>query len=146
MKEAKKMQITDQICKQIQLMRKGGANQKEIAELLKISAPTVSRIETAGFDLNRYLENKKASREKEKQAKQEPEAQPAEEQVPGQIEMDLAEAKPSELTDQVKMMRFHAHMTETIVARIEKAEVQICTKLDRLNDTLCMILRATRRE
>ena len=133
MKEAKRTQITDQICKQIQLMRKGGANQVQIAALLGISATTVSRIETAGFDLNTYLVNKRESREKEKKQKMEPEQ--AEEQIAGQIEMELVEAKPSEMTDQVKMMRFQAAQVEKLVM-----------KLDRMNDTMCMILRVIRKE
>ena len=66
MKEAKKTQITEQICKQAQLMRKGGANQTEIGKLLGINGCTVSRIEAAGFDLQKYIENRKARREKEK--------------------------------------------------------------------------------
>ena len=45
MKEAKKVQVNDQICKQVQLMRKGGANQTEIAKLLGISAHAVCLIE-----------------------------------------------------------------------------------------------------
>jgi len=152
MKEAKRTQVTEQICEQIRLMRKGGANQTEIGKLLGLSAPTISRIETAGFDLNRYLENKRTAKEKEKQRKQEPEEE-REEEVPGQIRMDLAEAKPEGdwrkdfiQSEQTKMMRFQAHMTEMIAAKIEKAEVQICTKLDMLNDTMSMILRVVRRE
>lgn len=133
MKEAKRTQVTDQICKQIQLMRRGGANQTEIAALLGISAPTISRIETAGFDVNKYLENKRISREKEKQ-KQEPE-EPEEEQVPGQIEMELVAAKPAEMTDQVKLMRFQAGQIDKLVL-----------KLDHINDTLNMILRVMRKE
>ena len=68
MKEAKKVQITEQICKQAQLMRKGGANQTEIGKLIGINPSTVSRIERAGFDLETYLENKRIAREKEKAA------------------------------------------------------------------------------
>ena len=136
MKEAKKMQVTDQICKQVQLMRRGGANQTEIGKLLGINPCTVSRIESAGFSYEQYLENRRIAKEKEKKAKEqaeEPQAQ--EEQVPGQIEMELVEAKPAEMSDQVKLMRFQAGQIDKLVL-----------KLDHINDTLNMILRVMRKE
>ena len=136
MKEAKKVQVTDQICKQVQLMRRGGANQTEIGKLLGINPCTVSRIESAGFSYEQYLENRRIAKEKEKKAKEqaeEPQAQ--EEQVPGQIEMELVEARPQEMTDQVKMMRFQAGQIDKLVL-----------KLDHINDTLNMILRVMRKE
>ena len=136
MKEAKKMQVTDQICKQVQLMRRGGANQTEIGKLLGINPCTVSRIESAGFSYEQYLENRRIAKEKEKKAQEqaeEPQAQ--EEQVPGQIEMELVEAKPAEMSDQVKLMRFQAGQIDKLVL-----------KLDHINDTLNMILRAMRKE
>lgn len=136
MKEAKKMQVTDQICKQVQLMRRGGANQTEVGKLLGINPCTVSRIESAGFSYEQYLENRRIAKEKEKKAKEqaeEPQAQ--EEQVPGQIEMELVAAKPQEMTDQVKLMRFQAGQIDKLVL-----------KLDHINDTLNMILRVMRKE
>ena len=136
MKEAKKMQVTDQICKQVQLMRRGGANQTEVGKLLGINPCTVSRIESAGFSYEQYLENRRIAKEKEKKAKEqaeEPQAQ--EEQVPGQIEMELIEKKPQEMTDQVKLMRFQAGQIDKLVL-----------KLDHINDTLNMILRVMRKE
>lgn len=136
MKEAKKVQITEAICKQAQLMRRGGANQTEIGKLLGINPCTVSRIESAGFRYEKYLENRRIAKEREKKAKEqaeEPQAQ--EEQVPGQIEMELVEAKPAEMSDQVKLMRFQAGQIDKLVL-----------KLDHINDTLSMILRAIRKE
>ena len=136
MKEAKKMQVTDQICKQVQLMRRGGANQTEIGKLLGINPCTVSRIESAGFSYEQYLENRRIAKEKEKKAKEQPQEQEqAEEQVPGQIEMELVAAKPAEMTDQVKLMRFQAGQIDKLVL-----------KLDHINDTLNMILRVMRKE
>ena len=155
MKEAKKTQITEQICKQIQLMRKGGANQTEIGLLLGINPSTVSRIEKAGFDVKTYLENKRLAREKEKAAKavtvelvydptiaeeyRREQEQKAEEQVPGQMEMDL-KPKPAEHDEtlgdmQTKMMRFQA-------GQIDK----LYMKLETINDTMSQILRALRKE
>lgn len=137
MKEAKKVQITEQICRQAQLMRKGGANQAQVAELLGINNSTVSRIEAAGFDFKTYTEQRKARREKEEARKRQAEEQPAEEkaQVPGQIEMDLTPVEKQEMSDQTKLMRFQASQVDKLI-----------TKLDRLNDTLSMILRAVRRD
>lgn len=136
MKEAKKTQITEAICKQAQLMRRGGANQTEIGKLLGINPCTVSRIESAGFSYEQYLENRRIAKEKEKKAKEQAEEQQAqEEQVPGQIEMELVEAKPAEMSDQVKLMRFQAGQIDKLVL-----------KLDHINDTLNMILRVMRKE
>ena len=136
MKEATKVQINDQICKQVQLMRRGGANQTEIGKLMGISAPTICRIEKAGFNYEQYLENKRISREKEQKAKEQAEEpQQEEEQVPGQIEMELVAAKPQEMSDQVKLMRFQAGQIDKLVL-----------KLDHINDTLNMILRVMRKE
>ena len=138
MKEAKKVQVTDQICKQAQLMRRGGANQTEIGKLLGVNPCTISRIEKAGFNYEQYLENRRMAKEKEKKAKEQPqekEQEQAEEQVPGQIEMELIAAKPAEMTDQVKLMRFQAGQIDKLVL-----------KLDHINDTLCQILRMMRKE
>lgn len=135
MKEAtKKVQITEQICKQIKLMRKGGANQTEIGKLLGINPCTVSRLESSGFDLKTYQENRKARREKEQARKQEQEEPKAEEQIPGQMEMDLT-PKPAEMSDQVKMMRF-------IAGQVDK----LYMKMETINDTMSQILRAIRKE
>lgn len=143
MKEAKKVQVTDQICKQVQLMRKGGANQKEIAKLLGISAPTVSRIETAGFDMKTYLENKRIAREKENRKAEEPTEEP---QLPGQMEMELTPEKPAEMTDQVKMMRFQAEMTQKIVKAVNDSTVMLTTEMDRIRDAVFQLIRAVRKE
>lgn len=70
----------------------------------------------------------------------------AEEQVPGQIEMELTPAEKPEMSDQVKMMRFQAEMTAKITKAVEVSTVELLTKLDKLNDTMSMILRAIRRE
>lgn len=146
MKEAKtKVQITEQICKQIRLMRKGGANQTEIGLLLGINPSTVSRIERAGFDVEKYLENKRMAREKEKAAKEQPEENKGEEQVPGQIEMDLA-PKAEEQDRIVKLMRFQAHEVDLILKQISECFDMLILKTDKLNDTMSMILRAMRKE
>ena len=67
------------------------------------------------------------------------------EQVPGQLRMDLTPEKP-EMSEQMKMMRFQAHLADRIVKAGEENAVMLNTKLDKLNDTLSMILRAIRKE
>ena len=135
MKEAKKKtQVTEQLCKQVQLMRKGGANQTQIGKLLGVNPCTISRIEKAGFDLKIYNENTKARREKEQKKAQEPEKPEAEEPIAGQIEMELTTEKP-DMSDQTKMMRFQA-------AQVDK----LIMKLDQIYNMASMILRAIRKE
>ena len=155
MKEAKKVQITEQVCKQISLMRKGGANQTEIGALLGINPSTVSRIEKAGFDVGKYLENKRLAREKEKAAKETvkvelfsgPEKIGEEQvQVPGQISMDLTPGKPEEQDRIVKLMRFQAHEIDLILKRMSECFDMLIMKTDKLNDTMSMVLRALRKE
>ena len=149
----KKVQITEQICRQAQLMRKGGANQLQVAELLGINGSTVSRIEAAGFDFKTYTENRKARREKEEARKRETDEPQAEEQVTGQIRMDLDYTKgvinpemlPYEF-DQTKLMRFQAGQVEKVIGQMMVNLDAILMKMDRLNDTMSMILRAVRKE
>ena len=144
MKEAKKTQITEAICKQARLMRKGGANQTEIGMLLGVNPCTISRIEKAGFDLATYTAQRKERRDKEKRQAEEPRET---EELPGQMEMDLTTAEePKEMSDQVKMMRFQAHQADKIIGQMMVNVDALLMKLDRLNDTLSMILRAVRRE
>ena len=137
MKEAKKTQITEQICKQAQLMRKGGANQTEIGKLLGVNPCTISRIEAAGFDLARYQEMQRERREKEKKQAEEPEPQPTEKQVPGQMKMDffISDEKEPAIIDQVKLMRFQAGQVD-----------KLYMKMETINDTLNQILRMLRKD
>ena len=145
MKEAKKTQVTEQLCKQVELMRRGGANQTQIGKLLEINPCTVSRIETAGFNYEVYVEQQKARREDEKkkreqEARTEIKAEDAKEPIytedkcPGQLEMDLTITKP-DMSDQVKMMRFQAAQVDKMVM-----------KLDQIYNMASMILRTIRKE
>ena len=134
MKEAKRSKITEQMCRQAQLMRKGGANQTMIAALLGVNACTISRMEAAGFDWKAYVENGKIRREREKNMQKEPEAETTE-QVPGQIEMDLTTEGKAEMSEQTKLMRFQA-------AQVDK----LIMKLDQIYNVANMILRAIRKE
>ena len=105
----------------------------QIGAVVLCDATTVGRI-IRGGSWEGYCELKaeKARQEREKSKKPEPaEEQKAEEQVPGQIEMEL-EPK-AEPVDYVKMMRFQA-------AQVDK----LIMKLDQLNNTMSMVLRAVR--
>ena len=149
----KKVAITQDLCRMVELMMKGGAKPQEIGERLGISKTTVSRIKTAGYDAEQYRKNTTERVEKENQADKAAEeiqfplkvehvvmtdggieivCTKPEEQVPGQISMDLqpAEEQKPEMSDQVKLMRFQA-------AQVEK----ITSKLDKLIDYMAQILR-----
>ena len=108
-------------------------------ECFEVGDEVAREFEKAGFDMATYTAQQKERREKEMkkaeetQRAEEPQAQ--EEQVPGQIEMELIEKKPQEMTEQVKLMRFQAGQIDKLVL-----------KLDHINDTLNMILRAIRKE
>ena len=134
MKEAKRSKITEQMCRQAQLMRKGGENQTMIAALLGVNACTISRMEAAGFDWKAYVENGKIRREREKNMQKEPEAE-TNEQVPGQIAMDPTTEGKAEMSEQTKLMRFQA-------AQVDK----LIMKMDQIYNVVNMILRAIRKE
>ena len=142
-KGKKRAEIDEKLCRHVEILMKGGANGVEVAEMLDISPVTVSRIKNAGFNYEAFLERNQLRRKKER----EKEKEPTEGQIQGQMEMDLkpAEEKP-EMSEQTKMMRFQAHQADRIVKAIEESAVMLNTKLDRLNDTLGMILRAVRKE
>lgn len=129
-KKMKKVVITQDLCRMVELMLKGGAQAKEISERMGISKATVSRIKTAGYSLEQYQKNTTERVEKENQAEEQKEQEP--EQVPGQISMDLqpAEEPAAEMSNQVKMMRFQAAQVEKVLA-----------KLDKINDNICQLLR-----
>ena len=146
-KGKKRTEVDEKLCRHVEILMKGGANGVEVSQMLGISPITVSRIKNAGFNYEAFLERNQLRREKERKK----EEAPAEEQVPGQMEMDLkpAEEKKHEETlgdMQTKMMRFQAHQADEIMKKMDECTVQLLTKLDRLNDTMSMILRAVRKE
>lgn len=152
----KKVAITQDLCRMVELMLKGGAKPQEIGERLDISKTTVSRIKTAGYDAEQYRKNTTERVEKENQADKAAEGiqfplkvehvamkdggveivcTKPEEQVPGQISMDLqpAEEQKAEMSDQVKLMRFQAAQVEKITSKLDKVidyMAQILRKLD----------------
>lgn len=165
----KKVAITQDLCRMVELMLKGGAQQKEVGERLGISKATVSRIKTAGYDAEQYRKNTTERVEKENQAEATEEekqiqgirypltvekvemseggvsvtARQAEEQVLGQICMNLqpAEEQTPEMSDQTKLMRFQAGQADKIIGQMMVNVDALLMKMDWLNDTLSMILR-----
>ena len=172
--------ITPVLIRQVQLMLAGGATGKEAAEITGTSEGTISRIKKAGFDYDTFVKNTEARRKKMEEAfdemnRQFPEMAPQPEQLelqggvdyqvkvneelPGQIGMDLQPEKPAEMSDQVKMMRFLAGRFDLIeksqalgVAMINenlvkinenmvKATMSIDRKLSSIWDYLGQILR-----
>ena len=141
MKERTK--ISQELCTHVKILLAGGATGIQAAQITNTSSGTISRIKAAGFDYQTFMDNTEKRRLADMEAKnvaKEPE------QLAGQIQMEIpAEEKP-EMSDQTKMMRFQAHQADRMVKVIEESTAQICTKLDRLNDTLCQIMRAVRKE
>ena len=162
----KKVAITQDLCRMVELMLKGGAQQKEVGERLGISKATVSRIKTAGYDAEQYRKNTTERVEKENQAEETvcipltpgkvirvdqkgdeiTVTEMEEEQVPGQISMDLQpaeEQKPEQTADptaedlQTKMMRFLGGK----FGDVEKTGERIAALLDATIDYLAQILR-----
>jgi len=152
--------ITEEICRKLELMMKGGADGTEAARLVGISQSRASRIKKAGFNYAKYRENDVKERE-EQRRRAEKEQEPAEEPIEGQIRMEIperpgtetAEDVCAEYPERVKLMRFMAGQVERIVKellyngnRIEEQLVLMNTRIDKLNDTMSMVLRAVRKE
>lgn len=152
----KKVAITQDLCRMVELMLKGGAQQKEVGERLGISKATVSRIKTAGYDLEQYKTNtefrqimerqQKAENELEKFERDEKElqqAKAAEEQVPGQICMNLqpAEEQKPEMSDQTKLMRFLAGKFNEVDTTVQVTQAEILLRIGKIEDYLAQILR-----
>ena len=109
---------------------------EQIAAVMDFDATTAGRIIRCGSweaFCEWKAEKAKKERERNRATAEEPEA---EEQVPGQICMELEPEHDETLGEmQTKMMRFQAGQIDKLIV-----------KIDKLNDTLSMILRAVRRE
>ena len=124
----------------------------ELAAMWKRSEDTIRKIRRTGSPEG-WKTEKKRKAELERQRAEERrmqaearQAEAAEEQVPGQIRMDLEPAEKPEMSETTKLMRFQAGQAERIVKAIEENAVMLNTMMDRLNDTMSMVLRAVRRE
>ena len=151
----KKLDVNQELCRKVQIML-AGAKMGEVAKLMGIGKTTVSRIKAAGFDPVQYRKNTTERVEKENLAEKDAEGiqfplkvehvtvedggveivcRRPEEQVPGQISMDLqpAEEQKAEMSDQTKLMRFQAAQVEKITSKLDKVidyMAQILRKLD----------------
>ena len=157
--------ITEKVFASILILHEANPelNNKQISAVFKVDESTVGKMIRCGtWENYEAFKKEKAEKQKEREKKRkaeqekvvlvydpsiaeeykrEQEAKQAEEQLPGQMEMDLVPAEEPDDHDetlgdmQKKMMRFQA-------AQVDK----LIVKIDRLNDTLSMILRAVRKE
>ena len=126
----KRTNVTEELCRAVQLMMAGNPDQKEVARLLGTSATTVSRIKAAGFDYQTFLKNTELRKIEQQNVKAEAavekinaeidKVRTAEAQtVPGQIRMEIPEkpleAEKPEMSEQTKMMRFIAGQVDRVV-------------------------------
>ena len=160
-----KIIIDQKLCDQVRFMYAGGANTEQIANMTGASATTVRRIRRFEFSAEKYAEMNENRRKAEAKANETREEQAEElkdEQVPGQISMEqiamsmTAEApKPAEQAqgiDEAKLMRFLAGkfdevikkmevMTNAITHQMERQEMTVFQRVDKINDNLCQVLR-----
>lgn len=84
--------IDEDLCRKVQLLIKGGASMEEAAKLTETSAGTIGRIKAAGYDIEKFNENKEKRRVEERKQKE------GEEQIPGQMQLSFPE-DPDEAFD-----------------------------------------------
>ena len=143
----KKRKLTQEDCDTVRLLLARRRTLKEIAEIIEVDPSTVGKIRLAGFDLQTYLEQRKAMNRKTKENKQKeeerreklfiknwPESTQSMEKLIGQMEMDLKDPSPAaqddtpekpEMSDQTKMMRFIAHQFDRLIKRLDALESAI---------------------
>ena len=157
--------ITQELCDHVRILLAGGANLNKAAEITKTGHATISRIKAAGFSAEEYRKQQTERKQKETPKPvltiRHEELLDPDGKVPGQIEMDLTTAAKPEISEQTKLMRFQAEMTTKQIKAMEAAIDRICekitaqaviinetlmVKLDKLNDTMSMLLRAVRKE
>lgn len=136
---SKERLVIDQaLCDLVRYVLQGGANVKDAAKMTGASTATISRIRAAGYSAEKYLENTKQRLKDERiqQRLEEQEMKSLEPEIPGQLKMELpAEEQKPEMSEQTKRMRFEA-------AQVDK----IYMMLSRINDSLCQLVRAIRKE
>ena len=138
--------ITQELCDHVRILLAGGANLNKAAEITGTGHATISRIKAAGFSAETYRKNQQQKKE-QKKSEMMPEGTyewKTGDEFPGQLRMNLspAEEPKAEMSDQTKMMRFQAHQVDKIMMM----QQGIIGKLEKLNDTVSMVLRAVRKE
>lgn len=139
-----RVKIDAKLCRQVELMMRGGATQEETAQMTGISATTVSRIKAAGYDAVQFMANNDRRRimEKDRNAdkvieqimklKEEAEERKAMQEegreLPGQMKLELVydqsiaeeyKKEQEEKNDQTKMMRFYAAQIEKVLKKLD---------------------------
>ena len=172
----KRKDITQEICDQVKFLIKGGATNKKAGAFVGLSATTISRIRTAGYSAEEFRKNNEIRNAEEKGDKRivgtyfTPEVAEKlkvpeykddgtgtyhlsmpENQVLGQMAMDLPTYPQIKETDINKLLRFLAGKTDLLGRQLSTYDrymremgIELCgigTKLDKLNDNLCQILR-----
>ena len=123
---------------------------EQIGQVVQCDATTAGRIIRGGsWEGYCALKAEKARQEREKNRK--PAEEPEEEQVPGQMHMDLdttgAEMKYTTVKVQIPAEEPLVLVNEQKMIRFQAAQVdKLIMKLEKLNDTMSMILRAVRKE
>ncbi len=122
----------------------------QIGEALEMDASTAGRIISCGsWEAFCAWKEEKARKGRERSRKA-AEDTPAEvPEVPGQMKMELVPVEVPEapvMSEQTKMMRFLAGKFSEGNETLEKSLEHIAMNIDKLNDTLSMMLRVLRRE
>ena len=146
--QKKRHRLTQEDCDTARLLMARQRTLKEIGEIIGVDPSTVGKIRLAGYNMEKYLEQRKAMNQKTKENKRKKsplnafmEQQDEKndklilqqlvreaaggiakgvEQVPGQIQMDLPEAEEQKPDDQTKMMRFFAAQVDKIAKRLDQ--------------------------
>ena len=151
--------ITEKVFSSIMILHEANPelNSTQIGKVFKVDASTVGKMIRCGT-WEKYEEFKKEKAEKGRQreaARRKAEEQGAEEpQIEGQIRMDLvpAEEPKTEKNEetlgdmQTKMMRFQAAQVDKLILQNAQWMDEIIMKINQLNDTMSMVLRAVRKE
>lgn len=138
----RKVVIDQALCRKVELLVKGGAKHTEVAQICGISAATVSRIRTSGYDAEQFKQNNDKRREEEQKKRITALDKAIEEvrndknatenslrmdapktELPGQIEMDLvkkADSATAVSDEMTKLMRFWAAQMQKLVDAIDK--------------------------
>ena len=138
--------ITQAMCDHVKILIKGGATVKQAAQITGTSPATITRIRQAEYDVVKYNQNNDRRRIEEKDRKADERIRQLVEDLkhPGQMKMELVydpavaeeyKKEQEQKQEENRMMRFQAGQVSLLLS-----------KLDRLNDTMSMILRAIRKE
>ena len=143
MSKTKRTSIDQALCDHARLLMAGGAKAPEAAEILGIGVSTLYRMKAAGYSAEAYLQNTVKERTRQRvEMVYDPSIMEeykkengttysgtdgtAEEQLPGQIRMELTPEKP-EMNDQTKMMRFLASQFEKVLKKLDAIEGRLWT-------------------